>query len=226
MPRRPTPITTLLIVLNALGFVYELAHVGTALLVGGGSLQALVDAGALVPALVRGNGEYWRVVTGAFLHGGVLHILVNMYSLYVLGQFVEVIAGARQMTIIYSVSLVASGLAVVYLSSPYDVTVGASGAIFGLFGALFAIGFKLGRPGMQLVRANIGILVLNLFITFAVPGIAMWAHVGGLIAGFIVTYLIFTPPALRRAVVPRATPDPFVHRDHDVIDVPRDLDRR
>jgi rhomboid protease GluP len=224
MPRPRTPVTTLLIVLNVIAFAYEVSRVGSGLLLGGGSLQALADAGALVPAFVRQNGEYWRVVTGAFLHGSVLHILVNMYSLYVLGQFVEVIAGARQMTIIYVVSLVASGLAVVYLSSPFDVTVGASGAIFGLFGALFAIGFKLGRPGMQLVRANIGVLVLNLFITFAVPGIAVWAHVGGLIAGFIITYLIFTPPALRRAVVARAAPDPFV-RDHDVIDVPRDLDR-
>jgi rhomboid protease GluP len=225
MPRPRTPVTTLLIVLNVIAFAYEVSRVGSGLLLGGGSLQALADAGALVPAFVRQNGEYWRVVTGAFLHGSVLHILVNMYSLYVLGQFVEVIAGARQMTIIYVVSLVASGLAVVYLSSPFDVTVGASGAIFGLFGALFAIGFKLGRPGMQLVRANIGVLVLNLFITFAVPGIAVWAHVGGLIAGFIITYLIFTPPALRRAVVTREAPDPFVRRDHDVIDVPRDLDR-
>jgi rhomboid protease GluP len=224
MPRPRTPVTTLLIVLNVIAFAYEVSRVGSGLILGGGSLQALADAGALVPAFVRQNGEYWRVVTGAFLHGSVLHILVNMYSLYVLGQFVEVIAGARQMTIIYAVSLVASGLSVVYLSSPFDVTVGASGAIFGLFGALFAIGFKLGRPGMQLVRANIGVLVLNLFITFAVPGIAVWAHVGGLIAGFIITYLIFTPPALRRAVVARAAPDPFV-RDHDVIDVPRDLDR-
>ncbi|HWB16646.1 MAG TPA: rhomboid family intramembrane serine protease [Vicinamibacterales bacterium] len=225
MPRPRTPVTTLLIVLNVIAFAYEVSRVGSGLLLGGGSLQALADAGALVPAFVRQNGEYWRVVTGAFLHGSVLHIAVNMYSLYVLGQFVEVIAGARQMTIIYVVSLVASGLAVVYLSSPFDVTVGASGAIFGLFGALFAIGFKLGRPGMQLVRANIGVLVLNLFITFAVPGIAVWAHVGGLIAGFIITYLIFTPPALRRAVVTREAPDPFVRRDHDVIDVPRDLDR-
>ncbi|HVT47191.1 MAG TPA: rhomboid family intramembrane serine protease [Vicinamibacterales bacterium] len=224
MPRPRTPVTTLLIVLNVLAFAYEVSRVGSGLLLGGGSLQALADAGALVPVFVRQNGEYWRVVTGAFLHGSVLHILVNMYSLYVLGQFVEVIAGKRDMTIIYVVSLLASGFAVVYLSSPYDVTVGASGAIFGLFGALFAIGFKLGRPGMQLVRANIGILVLNLFITFAVPGIAVWAHVGGLIAGFIVTYLIFTPPALRRAVVTRTASDPFV-RDHDVIDVPRDLDR-
>lgn len=191
---RRTPVTTLLIAANVIAFVYEIARVGSELILGGGSLQHLADAGALVPAFVRQDGEYWRIVTGAFLHGSALHIAVNMYSLYVLGRFIEAIAGARRMAIVYAVSLVVSGLAVVYFSSPYDVTVGASGAIFGLFGALFAIGFKLGRPGMRLVRANLGILALNLFITFAVPGIAISAHVGGLIAGFIVAAFIYSPP--------------------------------
>jgi membrane associated rhomboid family serine protease len=73
-------------------------------------------------------------------------------------------------------------------------TVGASGAIFGLFGALFALGFKLGKPGMELVRANVGILVVNLLITFTVPAISWQAHVAGLLAGFALTFLIYYPP--------------------------------
>jgi len=184
----------MLIALNVLAFAYELVRVGPALLMGSGSLQRLVDAGALVPVLVREDGEYWRLVTGGFLHGSVLHIAVNMYSLYVLGRFVEMIAGSSRMAVVYAVSLVASGLAVVYFGGASDVTVGASGAIFGLFGALFAVGFKLGAPGMRLVRANVGILVLNLVITFAVPGISRWGHVGGLAIGFLVAYGIFTRP--------------------------------
>jgi rhomboid protease GluP len=192
-PRR-APVTILLIALNVAAFAYEVSIVGSPLLMGGGALGAMIDAGALVPALAR-SGQYWRIVTGAFLHGGLLHLAVNMYSLYVLGPFIEVIAGRSRMAIIYAVSLVASGLAVMYFSSPFAVTVGASGAIFGLFGALFAIGFKLGRPGMRLVRANLGILILNLFITFAVPGIAASAHIGGLIAGFVVAYFLYAPPA-------------------------------
>jgi membrane associated rhomboid family serine protease len=108
--------------------------------------------------------------------------------------------------VIYALSLVASGLAVVYFSAPDVATVGASGAIFGLFGALFAIGFKLGKPGMELVQANIGILVLNLIITFTVPAISWQAHVGGLLTGFIVTYAIFFPPRrVQPAVVDAAT---------------------
>src|SRR5436190_2039640 len=186
MDRPRTPVTTLLIAANVLAFVYEVARVGPALLMGGGSLERLVDAGALVPVLVRQDGEYWRLVTGGFLHGSILHIAVNMYSLYVLGRFVEGIAGPRRTAVVYAVSLVASGLGVVYFGGASDVTVGASGAIFGLFGALFAIGFKLGRAGMRFVQANIGILVLNLIVTFTVPGISRWGHVGGLLVGFLV----------------------------------------
>jgi membrane associated rhomboid family serine protease len=193
--RRPrTPVTKLLIAANVLAFVYEVARVGPALLMGGGSLQRLVDAGALVPVLVRENGEYWRLVTGGFLHGSVLHIAVNMYSLYVLGRFVEAVAGPSRMAVVYAVSLVASGLAVVYFGGASDVTVGASGAIFGLFGALFAVGFKLGRAGIRLVQANVAILALNLIMTFTVPGISRWGHVGGLVVGFLVAYGIFTRP--------------------------------
>src|SRR5262249_3375158 len=80
-------------------------------------------------------------------------------------------------------------------------TLGASGAIFGLFGALFAIGLKLGKPGMELVRANIGILVLNLIITFTVPAISWQAHVWGLLAGFILTVAIDFPSRRVQPVV-------------------------
>jgi membrane associated rhomboid family serine protease len=187
------PITKGLIAANVLAFAYEVWLVGSSLVVGGGSSERLIDAGALVPVLVQ-NGDYWRIVTGGFLHASALHIGVNMYSLLILGRFVEAVAGAKRMAIIYAVSLVASGLAVVALAGPYDVTVGASGAIFGLFGALFAIGFKLGRPGMRLVQANLGILAVNLLITFTVPGIAVWGHVGGLVAGFFVALAIFQAP--------------------------------
>src|SRR5580765_4056296 len=195
MPRPRTPVTKLLIAANLLAFVYEFARVGPALLTGGGSLQRLVDAGALVPVLVRENGEYWRLVTGGFLHGSILHLAVNMYSLYVLGRFVETVAGPSRMAVVYAVSLVASGLAVTYFGGPFDVAVGVSGAIFGLFGALFAAGFKQGRAGMRLVQANVGILALNLIMTFTVPGISRGGHVGGLVVGFLVAYGVFTRPS-------------------------------
>ena len=196
-------ITRLLIALNVIGYLWEIWVGGSGMLVGlGGDTQGmqrvLVD-GALIPAAVLQYGQWWRIFTGAFLHGGLLHIGVNMMSLWFLGRFIEYALGSWRMLVVYMVSLVASGLGVVYFSGPLVPTIGASGAIFGLFGALFAIGLKLGKPGMDLVRANIGILILNLIITFTVPQISWQAHVAGLLAGFVLTYAIYYPP---RRVVP------------------------
>lgn len=190
-------ITRFLIALNVIGYLWEISVGGPSMLSGFGSdagIQRVLIEGALIPALVLQNGEWWRIFTGAFLHGGLIHIGVNMLSLWFLGRFIEFALGSWKMLLVYMVSLVVAGLGVVFFSSPDTPTVGASGAIFGLFGALFAIGFKLGKPGMELVRANIGILLINLIITFTVPAISWQAHVGGLLAGFVLTYAIYFPP--------------------------------
>ncbi|MFZ0574888.1 MAG: rhomboid family intramembrane serine protease [Candidatus Cybelea sp.] len=189
-------ITRFLIVVNFLAFLWELSVGGSSVL---GSFdspgaQRVLEEAALIPAAVLQYGQWWRIVTGAFLHGGLIHIGVNMLSLWFLGRFIEYALGSWRMLLVYMVSLVVSGLGVVYFSNPTTPTLGASGAIFGLFGALFAIGFKLGKPGMDLVRSNIGILVLNLIITFTVPSISWQAHVAGLLAGFVLTYAIYYPP--------------------------------
>ena len=200
-------MTRFLIVLNLIGFLWELYVGGSGLLYGSngnGMERILVDA-ALVPAFVLQYGQWWRIVTGAFLHGSLLHIGVNMMSLWFLGRFIEIALGPWRMLLVYVVSLVAAGLGVVYFSNPMIPTVGASGAIFGLFGALFAIGFKLGNTGRALVRANVGILVINLIITFTVPQISWQAHVAGLLAGFVLTFLIYFPPRRVAPVVLDAT---------------------
>ena len=200
-------ITRFLIFLNVAAFVWEIRVAGPGMLsgFGGGDIDAVLQAGALYPIRVLQYHEWWRIFTSAFLHGGLVHIAVNMFSLWVLGQFIEGIAGSARMLFIYLFSLVASGLGVIYFSAPDVPTLGASGAIFGLFGALFAIGFKLGKPGMQLVRDNIGILVLNLFMTFTISAISKSAHVAGLIAGFIITYIIYYPPHRVQPVVTDAS---------------------
>ncbi len=190
-------ITRFLIACNVIGYAWEISVGGPGMISGFGNgpgIQRVMYEGALIPAAVLQDGQWWRIFTGAFLHGGLLHIGVNMMSLYFLGRFIEFALGSWRMLLVYMVSLIASGLGVVYLGVPDVPVVGASGAIFGLFGALFAIGFKLGKPGMDLVRANIGILVLNLIITFTVPAIAWQAHVAGLLAGFALTYAIYFPP--------------------------------
>ena len=190
-------ITRLLIALNVVAYLWEIRVAGSEMISGFGTgrgMERVLLDGALIPAFVLQYGQWWRIFTGAFLHGSLLHIGVNMMSLWFLGRFIEYAVGSWRMLLIYMVSLIASGLGVVYFSSPMVPTIGASGAIFGLFGALFAIGLKLGKPGMQLVRANIGILIVNLIITFTVPQISWQAHVAGLLAGFALTYAIYYPP--------------------------------
>jgi membrane associated rhomboid family serine protease len=188
-------ITRILIAINILAYLWEMYT---------GALRsdaALVRDGVLIPILVTQNHEWWRIITAAFLHAGIWHIGLNMLSLYWLGRFIEVVLRPFRMALVYFVSLIVAGIAVVLFSPPDAATLGASGAIFGLFGALFAIGMKLGERGRDLVRSNIGILVINLLWTFMVPGISWQAHVGGLVAGFLLTYAIFYPP---RPVMTRA----------------------
>jgi membrane associated rhomboid family serine protease len=190
-------ITRFLILLNVVGYVWEISVAGPSMLsfaASGPGVERVLEVGALFPAAVLQDGQWWRIFTSAFLHGGLLHIGVNMISLWNLGRFIEFALGSWRTLAVYLVSLVAAGLGVVFLSPPTTFTLGASGAIFGLFGALFAIGFKLGKPGMDLVRANTGILVLNLIITFTVPAISWQAHVAGLLSGFVLTYAIYFPP--------------------------------
>jgi membrane associated rhomboid family serine protease len=176
-----TPVTRILIVLNVVVFVW--------LWLTGGwdSSSSLVSHGAITPAYVLGRGQWWRIVSGAFLHDGFLHIGVNMFSLWQLGTVVEVLIGSSRMLQVYVLSIVGSGLALVFLG-PEVPTIGASGAIFGLFGALFSVGLRLGPPGRKMVMSMVPILVLNLVITFAIPNIAIWAHLGGLATGFVVGF--------------------------------------
>ncbi len=140
------------------------------------------------------QGQWYRIVTGAFMHAGIPHIALNMFALYQLGSFVETMLGGPRMLAIYAVSLVGGGLAVVEFS-PHDPTVGASGAIFGLFGALFAIGLRMGKPGRALISQTFPILAINLVFTFAVPFISKAGHLGGLASGFAAGLVFF---AMRR----------------------------
>jgi len=177
-------VTIVLILINVAVFAFMQVH--------GGASQdnPYYMDGVLFGPAVRA-GQWYRIVTGAFMHEGFAHIAINMFSLYQLGTFIETMLGGWRMLLVYAISLVGSGLAVVYFSSPQDLTVGASGAIFGLFGALFAIGVRMGKPGRALISQTLPILVLNLVFTFAVPFISKSAHVGGLLSGFAAGLVIY-----------------------------------
>jgi rhomboid protease GluP len=140
----------------------------------------LFDQFALFGPLVR-RGQYWRLFTVALLHANWLHLLFNMLALWSIGTPVEQIFGRPRFAIIFIGSLLTASIASAYLG-PIAVAVGASGAIFGLFGALLAVGRRTGVNYQNIM----GTVVLNLAITFLVPGIDWRAHVGGLIGGYLI----------------------------------------
>ncbi|MBV9440561.1 MAG: rhomboid family intramembrane serine protease, partial [Candidatus Eremiobacteraeota bacterium] len=136
-------LTNLLIAINVVAFVWLTTTGGLS------NDRALYDHGALFgPAALQ--GQWWRIVTAAFLHGGIMHVGLNMLALYQVGNLVESILGRARFAAIYALSLIGSGLAVVIVT-PNELTIGASGAIFGLFGALVAIGLRAGPRGRGLV---------------------------------------------------------------------------
>ena len=181
---RRTPATIALVLANVLAYVWEVTS-GTNF----DSNQSLLAHGALYGPLVQ-QGQWWRVISGAFLHAGLAHIALNMIALYQLGMVVELLMGSSRMLGVYAIALFGGGYAVVYFA-PGDVTVGASGAIFGLFGALIAIGVRLGQRGRALISQVLPILLLNLLFTFAIPFISKAGHVGGLISGFLAGLVLF-----------------------------------
>ncbi len=136
------------------------------------------------------QGQWWRIVTGAFLHGGWLHVGLNMFALYQVGTFVEYVIGPARMLSIYLIAMLGSGLAVT-LFQPGVPTVGASGAIFGLFGALVAIGLRMGARGRALIGQTLPIIIINLIFGFSVPNISNAGHIGGLISGFFAGFVLF-----------------------------------
>jgi rhomboid protease GluP len=157
---------------------------------------SLINHGALRSSEFLINGEWWRLFTAAFVHGGITHIALNMIALWQVGSIVETLFGARRMALLYVIAIVGSGLAVVYFSPDY-ATVGASGAIFGLFGAMVSAGLRLGTRGRSLVMQTVPIIVINLIFTFSIPGISAAAHVGGLISGFLAGFILFLAPLQR-----------------------------
>jgi membrane associated rhomboid family serine protease len=143
------------------------------------------------------TGEWYRIVTAGFLHQNLIHIGFNMYLLYMLGQILEPVLGAVRFSLVYLFALLTGSFAVLLLD-PTALTVGASGAVFGLMGALVIV--QRSR-GLGIFDTNLGgLLVLNLLFTFLVPNISIGGHVGGLIGGLVATWLLVALPQQSRAL--------------------------
>jgi membrane associated rhomboid family serine protease len=135
------------------------------------------------------EGEYYRLLTAMFLHYGLLHLLLNMWALWIIGRELEAQLGPVRFLALYLLSGVGGNVAA-YLISPEAQSAGASGAIFGLFAALFVIMRRLNRDTSSIIT----LLVINLIFSFTVPGISWAGHVGGLVVGAVVGVTLAYPP--------------------------------
>jgi membrane associated rhomboid family serine protease len=147
-----------------------------------GTNGSVIDNFALQGVAVA-DGEWYRLLTGGFLHAGLFHLGFNMFALYILGRLLEPAIGTPRFLALYFASLFAGAFGALLLSDPVAQTVGASGAIFGLFGAAFVI--ARGR-GLDTVASELGFLLLiNLALTFGIAGISIGGHLGGLVGGLL-----------------------------------------
>ena len=181
--RYDAPATYVLIALNVAIYVAEIASGPGGLNAPGGSI--VTDFGLFGPSVAE--GEWYRLVSGGFLHASFWHVGFNMFALYFLGRMLEPAIGTLRFVVLYVVSLFGGALGALLLD-PNALTVGASGAIFGIFGAAFVI--ARGR-GLDAAASSIGvILLLNLAISVGAQNISLGGHLGGLAAGVLCALFI------------------------------------
>lgn len=187
---REAPASLVLIIANLL--IY-LAQMGTA--------DAITQLGLLYGPYVQG-GQWWRLLSAGFLHGSILHVGFNMYLLYLLGPQLERNFGSLRFLLMYFGSLAGGALAVM-LFDWQQPTLGASGAVLGLAGAL---GIALHERGIKPQQSPVfGLVLLNLGLPLLVPGISFWGHFGGVVSGMLLGYLVIWQPARSRTTAPATT---------------------
>lgn len=185
--------------------------VWVAILVTGWQRSPLVDALSLRPSSTfRGivypissvaQGDYWQLVTSMFVHVQIWHIAFNMLALYVLGPGLEAAIGRTRFLLLYFISGLAGSATVMWFSTPYQQTLGASGAIFGLMGALLVIAMKVGGD----VRGILTWIGVNFVITFVFARSISWqGHLGGFVAGVLIGAVIVYAPREHRVAVQAA----------------------
>ena len=178
-PKRPV-ITYILIALNIAIFLYGLIF---------NKSDFLVNAFSTYGPYIR-EGEFFRLLSGAFIHVSPFHILFNMYALYMIGSQAESFFGKAKFTLIYLFSAITGSLLSIFLNLNV-VSIGASGAIFGVLGAMLYFGFNFRvYLGNTLIKETVPIILINLLFGFLMPGVDNFAHIGGLIGGFLTAYAL------------------------------------
>lgn len=155
----------------------------------------MAEHGAMYPDFIRINYEWWRIITAGFLHFGAVHLVNNMVILYCMGSRLERVTGHLKYFLIYLVSLIGAGLlsyGMMLRTGDYAVSAGASGAIFGVIGGfLWIVILHRGRFEQITTRGIVMMIVLTIYYGFSSAGIDNWGHIGGLLAGFAATVILY-----------------------------------
>lgn len=191
----PRLLTKILIGLNVAAYMLQLSIgdnftqrfelIGSAYYEGLGSVEGVAE------------GQWYRLLTSMFLHGSPMHIIFNMFSLWWIGGPLEAALGRARYLSLYLVSGLAGSALTYLIESPLQPSLGASGAIFGLFGATAVLMRRLNYD----MRPILALLVINLIFTFGMSNIAWQAHIGGLVAGVVIGYAMVHAPRERRSLV-------------------------
>lgn len=158
------------------------------------NLLTRTDTGQIIGGILQ--GDYYRLLTGAFLHYGVIHLALNCWALWILGRHLEAELGPLRFAALYLISALGGDVAA-YVFNPNEFTAGASGAIFGLFAAVFVVLRRMGRDTSVILP----ILVINLIFTFTASNISIAGHLGGLAVGAMLAAIMAYAPPKHRTVV-------------------------
>lgn len=187
-------LTVILVVVNVIVF-FVLSFGGMT-----ESAIYMMEHGAMYVPYVIENGEYYRFLTSMFLHFGFSHLLNNMITLIIIGRNVEPVVGKVRFLLVYFLSGLGGNLLSFIgecATGDYAVSAGASGAIFGLTGSLFALTIIYrGRVGQVTMRDMVIMILFSLYLGFTSQGVDNLAHVGGLICGFLFTFLVVGIPRM------------------------------
>lgn len=179
--------TNVLIALNVIIFLISAVLAGSLNYIDG---RVLYNLGAKWSPAIK-EGQYYRLITSMFLHGGIVHLLFNMYALWSLGNLVEKVWGTKRFLMVYFGGGFVASIAT-FIFSPNSLSVGASGAIFALLGAAAIFGYFIkDRFGKEFMHEMLKLIGINIFIGITTPNIDNVAHIGGLIGGAIISFGIY-----------------------------------
>jgi membrane associated rhomboid family serine protease len=192
-PAERAVVTPVLIALNVLVYLVTAVQARSPM---NNQLSQLFTDGVLFSPSIAFDGEWWRLFVSGFLHYGLIHLAVNMFSLWMLGKDLELLLGKVRFAVVYLLSLFGGSISVFVFDDPGRPTAGASGAIYGLLGAILIVILRLKLNPTQVI----GVIALNLIISVSIPNISLLGHLGGFVIGAVAMAALVFAPLKKRAV--------------------------